>query len=96
MRCFVVIYGAGAMLAVSTYKSSTHPDLVSRLKGSDISKIILMEVPLELAKSRYGELFGAVTKRLGPDEFKILDFNGASVFNKFGFAEMGSPMMVEF
>lgn len=96
MRCFVVIYGAGALLAVSTYKSSTHPELVARLKGSDISKIILMEVPLELARQRYGATFDAVTKRLGPEDFKILDFNGASVFNHFKFAEMGSPMMVEF
>ncbi len=96
MRCFVVIYGAGTMLVLSTFKSATHPILVQRLKGSEISKIILMEVPLELAEKRYGENFFRVKKLLGPEEFKVLDFNGSSVFNKFSFSEMGQPMMVEF
>ncbi|MCA1990340.1 MAG: hypothetical protein LDL07_14560 [Desulfarculus sp.] len=96
MRCFVVIYGAGAMLVLSTFKSSTHPILVQRLKGSDIHRIILMEVKLELARERYGENFERVEKILGPDQFKVLDFNGGSVFKKFSFSEMGQPLMVEF
>lgn len=96
MRCFVVIYGAGAMLALSTYKSSTHPTLVRRLKGSGVSRVILMEVPLALAEERYGELCEDLQKALGPDDFRILDISGASVFNKFKFSEMGQPIMVEF
>ncbi|MFZ5585067.1 MAG: hypothetical protein ACOZHQ_03965 [Thermodesulfobacteriota bacterium] len=96
MRCFVVIYGAGAMLVLSTFKSSTHPILVQRLKGSDIHRIILMEVPVDLARERYGENFERVRSLLGPEEFKVLDFNGGSVFRKFSFAEMGQPLMVEF
>jgi hypothetical protein len=96
MRCFVVVYGAGAMLVLSTFKTSTHPILVQRLKGSDIHRIMLMEVKLELARDRYGENFERVEKILGPDQFKVLDFNGASVFNKFSFSEMGQPLMVEF
>lgn len=96
MRCFVVIYGAGAMLVISTFKSATNPILVQRLKGSDIHRIILMEVKLDLARERYGENFERVEKLIGPDQFKVLDFNGASVFNKFSFAEMGQPLMVEF
>ena len=96
MRCFVVIYGAGTMLVLSTFKSATNPILVQRLRGSDISKIILMEVPLELAEQRYGENFLRVSKLMGSDEFRVLDFNGSSVFNRFTFAEMGQPVMVEF
>ena len=96
MRCFVVIYGAGAMLALSTFKSSTHPTLVQRLKGSGISRIILMEVPLALAEERYGEVFQQLKKAIDVDDFRILDFSGASVFGRFKFSEMGQPMMVEF
>lgn len=96
MRCFVVIYGAGAMLVLSTFKSSTHPILVQRLKGSDIHRIVLMEVPVDLARERYGENFERVRTLLGPEEFKVLDFNGSSVFKKFSFSEMGQPLMVEF
>ncbi len=96
MRCYVVIYGAGTMLVLSSYKSSTHPDLVSRFKGSDVSKIILLEVPQELAKERYGEKFERLASQLGKEEFRILDINGASVFNRFKFSEMGQPLMVEF
>ncbi|MCA1905212.1 MAG: hypothetical protein LDL11_01320 [Desulfarculus sp.] len=96
MRCFVVVYGAGAMLVLSTFKTSTHPILVQRLKGSDIHRIMLMEVKLDLARERYGENFERVEKIIGPDQFKVLDFNGASVFKKFSFSEMGQPLMVEF
>jgi hypothetical protein len=96
MRCYVVIYGAGAMLTLSTFKSSTHPKLVQRLKSSGIARIILMEVPLALAEERYGEMFQQLRLAMGPDEFRILDLNGASVFNRFKFSEMGHPIMVEF
>lgn len=96
MRCFVVIYGAGAMLVLSSFKSSTHPELVARFKASDISKMILMEVPLAMAKERYGESFDRLAKLLGKDEFRILDLSGASVFNHFKLSEFGPPLMVEF
>lgn len=96
MRCFVVIYGAGTILVLSTYKSAAHPDLVRRLKANGIQRVILMEVPLALAEERYGDLFWQMKAMVGPDNFRILDLNGASVFQRFSFKEMGQPMLVEF
>ena len=96
MRCFVVISGAGTMLVLSTFKSSTHPTLVQRFKASGISRLILMEVPLALAEERYDEMFQQLKRQIGPEDFRILDFSGASVFGKFSFSEMGHPIMVEF
>ncbi len=96
MRCFVVISGAGTMLVLSTFKSSTHPTLVQRFRASGISRMILMEVPLVLAEERYGEVFEQLKRLIGQDDFRILDLSGASVFGKFSFSEMGHPIMVEF
>lgn len=84
------------MLVLSTYKSSTHPSLVERFKASGISRMILMEVPLALAESRYGEVFQKLKRGVGQDDFRIVDLSGASVFSKFSFSEMGQPIMVEF
>ena len=96
MRCFIVFYGAGTILVLSTYKSATDPRVARRLQGSNITKMILMEVPLDLVRERYGEHFEEISRMVGSEAFKVLDFNGASVLNRFTFAEMGPPIMVEF
>ncbi len=96
MRCFVVSYGAGTMLVASTFRSSTDPILIKRLKANDIHRMILMEVPVELCRQRYGESFERVERIIGKDEFHVLDFNGSSVFKNFSFSEMGEPIFVEF
>ncbi|MFH1033110.1 MAG: hypothetical protein V1806_01265 [Pseudomonadota bacterium] len=96
MRCFVVISGAGTMLVLSTFKSSTHPTLVRRFKASGISRMILMEVPLSLAEERYGEVYQELKRLISQEDFRILDLSGASVLDKFSFSEMGQPIMVEF
>jgi phenylacetate-coenzyme A ligase PaaK-like adenylate-forming protein len=84
------------ILVVTTLKSATDPALVRRLMANDIHKMILMEVPVELVRERYGEHFERIVQILGREEFRVVDFNGSSVFNKFTFAEMGAPLQVEF
>jgi hypothetical protein len=96
MRCYVVFGGAVTILVVSNFKTATHPDLVARLKANDINRMILMEVPIDLVKDRYEEQFERVAKLLGIEDFRVVDYNGASVLNKFAFSEMGVPIMIEF
>lgn len=96
MRCYVVIYGGGTCLVASSLKTPTDPILVNRLRANDIARMMLMEVPEDLCRQRYGETFERVSRIMGKDEFHVLDFNGASVFAKFSFSEMGPPVMVEF
>lgn len=96
MRCFIVIYGAGAMLVASSFTSPTNPILVNRLRANDINRMILMQVPEELVRERYPLSYDRVARIMGKDEFHVIDFNGGSVFNRFKFGELGNPMMVEF
>ncbi|KIX11926.1 hypothetical protein [Dethiosulfatarculus sandiegensis] len=96
MRCYVVFGGAVTILVVSTFKSATHPDLAARLKANDINRMILMEIPIDLVKERYQEQFERVAQLLSKDDFRVVDYNGASVLNKFAFSEMGVPIMIEF
>jgi len=96
MRCFVVVSGAVTLMVMSTHKSATHPDLAKRLKANDIKQMMLMEVSVDLARERYGEHFEDLSRKMGKDEFRVLDFNGGSVFRRFSFREMGEPIKVEF
>ena len=96
MRCFIVISGANTLLVASNLRSPSHPDLVRRLKANDIHRVILLEVSSQLVRQRYGDHYKMVTERLSDDDFRVVDFNGASVFRKFSFSEMGEPIMVEF
>lgn len=95
MRCFLVVFGAGAALVASSYNSTTNPMLVKQLKNNGINRMILMQVSSELCRQRYGEHFEEIERRLGKDEFRVVDFNGCSVFDKFSFAELGQPILVE-
>ncbi|ADK84853.1 putative cytoplasmic protein [Desulfarculus baarsii DSM 2075] len=95
MRCFVVIFGSGAVLVASSHKSTTNPVLVKQLKSNGVGRMILMQAPIELCRARYGEHFEDIERRLGKDEFRVVDFNGCSVFDKFSFAELGQPILVE-
>ncbi|MCB2187226.1 MAG: hypothetical protein KQJ78_12465 [Deltaproteobacteria bacterium] len=96
MRCFVVVFGGGTLLVASSFKSPTHPDLVRRMVSNDVHRMILMEVPAELCQERYPDNYSMALRTLGKDEFRVLDFNGSSVFSKFSFKEMKEPVMVEF
>ncbi len=96
MRCYVLICGALTVLVASTLKSATDPRLVNRLKANGITKMMLLEVPVALVQERYGEHFAGLAAMLGKDDIRIVDFNGASVFRKFSFSELGEPLKVEF
>lgn len=96
MRCYIVDCGAITILVVTTLKSATDPVLVRRLKANEISKMMLMEVPVNLVRERYGEHFDRIVQILGSEEFRVVDFNGSSIFSKFTFSEMGEPLRVEF
>ncbi|MEZ0036095.1 hypothetical protein ABIF68_006465 [Bradyrhizobium japonicum] len=66
------------------------------LRQKGIGKFVAFEVPLSLARERYGGHFHAVESNLHEtDDLRVLDFNGQRVFQLFHFEELGSPILIE-
>jgi uncharacterized Zn finger protein len=75
-----------------------HPciKLLEELKHKGIGKFVAFEVPLSLARERYGGHFQAVESNLHEtDDLRVLDFNGQRVFQLFRFDELGAPILQE-
>jgi hypothetical protein len=54
------------------------------------------EIPLELARTRYGGHFEAVMRDLHEsDDLRVLDYNGERAFRLFRFAELGPALIHE-
>ena len=66
----------------------------SSTKG--LAKFVAFEVPVSLARQRYGGHFQAVESGLHEtDVLRVLDFNGQRVFQLFRFDGLGAPILQE-
>jgi hypothetical protein len=69
---------------------------VKRLRSKGITKFIAHEVPVELAKARYGNHFDVVCQDLHEtDDLRVLDYSGDRAYKSFSFKELGSPIYHE-
>ncbi len=94
---FALLFTASGPIAVLTsHQSLTDPTLIEKFKAKGISKFIAYEMPIELARQRYGVHFDAVTRDVKEsDDMRVLDFNGDRIFGLFGFRELGQPTFYE-
>lgn len=96
MQSFLLMTGSGPIVILTSYKRIENPALLEVLKLKGIDKFIAYEVPLELAKERYGGHFTAVINDwLETDDLRVLDFNGDRAFRLFRFAELGEAKFHE-
>lgn len=96
MKCFMLFTGSGPIVILTSYASLTAPALIGKLEAKGIDKFIAYEVPLELAKKRYGGHFQAVVGDVHQsDDLRVLDFNGDRAWRLFRFAELGSGITHE-
>jgi hypothetical protein len=66
------------------------------IKHKGIGKFVAFDVPVSLARQRYGGHFQAVESGLHEtDDLRVLDFNGQRVFQLFRFDELGTPILQE-
>jgi hypothetical protein len=95
-KAYLLFPGFGAMLVLTSYDSILAPRLLRQLKAKGISKFIAYEVPVDLAKSRYGGHFDVVLEDLSEtDDLRVLDWDGRRAFENFSFKEMGAPIFHE-
>ncbi|MGE5505087.1 MAG: cytosolic protein [Actinomycetota bacterium] len=96
MKVGLLFTASGSLVIITSFDSLTNAALVAKLKEKGIPKFIAYEIPVELAKERYGSHFHQVTEDLHEtDDLRVLDDNGQRAFKLFSWRELGQPMMCE-
>jgi hypothetical protein len=91
-----VFSGSGPIVILTSHPSVTQPVLLEKLAAKGMEKFIAYEVPVDLARQRYGGHFEVVVRDLHEsDDLRVLDYNGQRAFATFGFDELGEPIMHE-
>jgi hypothetical protein len=96
MKGYFIFTASGPLVVLTSYDSIVHPDLIKRISAKGITKFIAHEVPVELAKSKYGMHFDTVCRNLQEsDDLRVLDYSGERAYNNFNFKELGPPIYYE-
>jgi hypothetical protein len=85
-----------ALVILTSHEQVTSPALLDKFHAKGIDKFIAYELPVQLARERYGGHFDVVLKDLHEsDDLRILDYNGERAFRLFRLAELGQPILHE-
>ncbi len=96
MKTMLLLTASGPLVILTSYASAIEPALLDKLRTKGIRKFVSFEIPLELAKQRYGNHFVVVAHDLHEtDDLRVLDFDGQHAFQLFTFAELGQPRFHE-
>jgi len=83
-------------MILTSHGSIENSILLEKLMAKGIDKFIAYEVPVDLAKERYGWHFNVVANDLHEtDDLRILDYNGDRAFRLFSFSELGNAHVHE-
>jgi hypothetical protein len=96
VKVMMLLTGGGPMVILTSSESPTAPALLKELHAKGIDKFIAYDIPIDLAKKRYGSHFAAVAQDVHEtDQLRILDFSGHRAFSLFRFDELGPPTRFE-
>ena len=96
MKAAVLFTGSGPIVILTSFDSFTNPVMLKKLAAKGIKKFLVFEIPLEIAKEKYGHHFDAVIDDLHQkDDCRVLDYDGHHILSKFSFAELGRPAFYE-
>ena len=96
MKVFMLFTGSGPLVILSSHSNIKDQVLLNKLSVKGIEKFIAFEIPIELAKQRYGGHFDVVQNDLAEtDDLRILDYNGERAMKMFHFDEMGTETRIE-
>lgn len=96
MRAILLLTGGGPLVILTSFASTTDLGLLMRLEAKGIDKFVAFDVPLDLARQRYGAHFSVVEHDLREtDDLRVLDYNGGRAFQLFRFDELGTPQLHE-
>jgi hypothetical protein len=96
MKTAMLFTGSGPIVILTSHDSVTAPALLKKLEAKGIERFLAYEIPLELAKARYGGHFNTVVNDLHEsDDLRVLDYNGERAFALFRLDELKSPVLYE-
>jgi len=96
MKSFLLMTGSGPLVILTSCEFMEDAALLQKLQKKGIEKFIAYELPLKLAKDRYGGHYVAVMNDwLETDDLRVLDFNGERAFGLFSFSELGEALVHE-
>jgi hypothetical protein len=96
MKVFMLMAGSGPVVILTSQGSIEDAVILEKLAAKGLDKFLAYEVPVELAKERYGGHFTVVANDLHEtDDLRVLDYNGERAFRLFSFAELGTPLLHE-
>lgn len=96
MKAGVLFTGSGTVVVITSFDSLTSPSLIRMLSSKGIKKFIAFEIPLDLAKEKYGHHYDSVMDDLKQqDDLRVLDYDGHHILSKFSFKEMMPPVYYE-
>jgi len=96
MKTFMLFAGSGPLVILTSHATIKDPELLTKLAAKGVTKFLAYEVPLDLAKARYGMHFDIVARSLAEtDDLRVLDFDGGRAFQLFSFGEMSGPVVHE-
>ena len=96
MKTAMLFTGSGPIVILTSHDSVTAPALLKKLEAKGIERFVAYEIPLELAKTRYGGHFTTVVNDLHEsDDLRVLDYNGERAFALFRLDELKSPVFYE-
>ena len=96
MKTAMLFTGSGPIVILTSHDSVTAPALLKKLEAKGIERFVAYEIPLELAKVRYGGHFATVVNDLHEsDDLRVLDYNGELAFALFRLDELKSPVFYE-
>ncbi len=97
MKAYFLFTASGPLVVLTSYDSIDSPELLKRIRSKGINKFIAHEVPVKLAKERYGMHFNIVLEDLHEsDDLRVLDYSGERAYRNFSFKELGPPSYYEF
>jgi hypothetical protein len=96
MKSILLLAGGGPLVILTSFDSATDHGLLKKLETKGIDKFVAHDIPLDLARERYGAHFTIVEHDLHEsDDLRVLDYNGERAFKLFSFDELGPPVLYE-
>jgi len=96
MKAAMLFTGSGPVVILTSHESVTDSTLLRKLEAKGIERFLAYEIPLDLAKRRYGGHFTTVMNDLHEtDDLRMLDYNGERAFALFRLDELGGPIVHE-
>ncbi len=96
MKTVMLFTGSGPVVILTSHDSVTDPALLEKLKAKGIERFFAYDLPLDVAKERYGGHFQTVLSDLHEtDDLRVLDYNGERAFALFRLDELGPPVICD-